>query len=269
MNTIALDPIGVRATDLSLRDLDPALVTELKELLARHGVLILPGQDLDDAAFVAFLKAFGELTFTKGETPAPGFPDLNVVSNVGRATPPRSTFHVDTSYVRCPPAYTALRAVEIPARGGETLFTNQYRAFETLPAEVRRRLEGRTIKHVMTGLELSDDDETAAEHPVFCRHPISGRTSLYISTPRRCAAISGMAPAEAEDTIAFLFEHATAEANTYRHAWSPGDVVIWDNACVLHRGDHADVVGERVMHRGMVAGDRAPRSADAQPAGGL
>ena len=253
---VVLDPIGVEVTGLRFDELSPELVARLQDLLAHHGVLIMPGQHIDDAAFVASLKQFGELTFTKGETAAPGFPDLNVVSNVGRTTPPRSTFHVDTSYVRCPPAYTALRAVVIPAQGGETLFTNQYRAFDTLPSEVRERLAGRTIEHVVTGLDLGDDDETSAAHPVFRRHPISGRTALYLSTPARCVAISGLEPAEAEDMIDFLFEHSTTEHNTYRHAWSPGDVVMWDNACVLHRGDHAGVIGDRVMHRGMVAGSR-------------
>lgn len=266
MNTTPLDPVGVEVTGLSLRDLDADLVGQLKALLADHGVLIAREQHLDDAAFVAFLAQFGELTFTKGETAAAGFPDLNVVSNVGRATPPRSTFHVDTSYVQAPPAYTALRAVEIPAQGGETLFTNQYRAFDTLPADVRARLEGRTITHVMTGLELGDDDETAAEHPVFRRHPVSGRTALYLTTPKRCAAISGIADAEAEELIASLFAHATTEDNTHRHAWAPGDVVMWDNACVLHRGDHADVVGDRVMHRGMVAASGHLTARDRSPA---
>ncbi len=254
MNHTVLDPIGVRVTGLSLGELDPGQVSRLRDLLAEHGVLIMPGQHIDDAAFVAFLKGFGELAFTKGETAAPGFPDLNVVSNVGRKTPPRSTFHVDTSYVRRPPAYTALRAVEIPSEGGETLFTNQYRAFETLPPEVRGRLAGRKIKHVVSGLDLDDNDETAAEHPVFRRHPLSGRTALYMSTPKRCVAVSGLPEAEAEETIRSLFEHSTREDNTYRHAWSPGDVVMWDNACVLHRADHDGVVGDRVMHRGMVAG---------------
>ena len=106
----------------------------------------------------------------------------------------------------------------------------------------------------MTGLDLGEGDETEAEHPVFRTHPRSGRTSLYLSTPKRCAAVSGMSPAEAEETVRFLYEHSTIEANTFRHAWSPGDVVMWDNAVVLHRADHADVVGDRVMHRGMVAG---------------
>ena len=271
MQTTVLDPVGVQVTDVSLHELDPDAVAELRDLLADHGVIHFPGQAIDDTAFVAFLRAFGELVFTKGEKPVPGFPDLNVISNVGRATPPRSTFHVDTSYVRRPPAYTALRAVEIPGRGGETLFSNQYRAFDTLPADVRTTLEGRSIRHVVTGVDpaaLDDTDETAAEHPVFRQHPLSGRTALYLSTPKRCAAVSGMAAAQAEDVIAFLYAHSTRDDNVYRHAWAPGDVVMWDNGCVLHRGDHADVVGDRVMHRGMSAGYGGSGSvAGAEPVG--
>ena len=258
MDEHALEPLGVRLTGLTLSDLldddSGEGIAHLRDLLAEHGVLVLPDQELDDAGFLAFLRGFGELSFTEGETSPPGFPDLNVVSNVGRTTPPRSTFHVDTSYVRRPPAYTALRAVEIPERGGETLFSNQQRAYETLPEEVRERLTGRTIEHVVTGLDLDDDAETSAEHPVFAKHPLSGRVSLYLSTPQRCSAVSGMSPEEAEETVAYLFAHSTREDNVLRHAWSPGDVVIWDNLCVLHRADHADVVGDRVMHRGMVAG---------------
>ena len=257
MQVTVLDPVGVRVVDLSPAELDAEEVAQLQELLAQHGVVVLPEQHLDDAAFVAFLRRFGTLVFTTGETPVPGFPDLNVISNVGRTTPPRSTFHVDTSYVARPPAYTALRAVAIPDRGGQTLFTNQYRAFDTLPDDVRARLDGRTIRHVVTGIDPADlgpDDETAAEHPIFRPHPVSGRTALYLSTPARCAAVSGMDDAQAEETVAFLYAHSTRDDNVHRHAWSPGDVVMWDNGCVLHRADHADVVGDRVMHRGMAAG---------------
>jgi taurine dioxygenase len=253
MNKVVLSVVGVAVAGLPLGDVDASTAVVLRRLLAEHGVLVMPGQESDDAGFVAFLRQFGELMFTSGETPVTGFPDLNLISNVGRRTPPRSVFHVDTSYVRRPPAYTALRAVTIPAQGGETLFTNQYRAYETLPAQVRATLAGRTIRHVVTGLELDGDEETAAEHPVFRRHPISGRTSLYISTPERCVSISGMGDAQARDMIAYLYAHSTAEANTYRHVWSPGDVVMWDNGCVLHRADHAGVAGDRVMHRGMVS----------------
>ena len=254
MNVTTLEPIGAQVEDLAIAAIDDPTVERLRGLLAEHGVLELPGQTIGDAEFVAFLARFGELTFTQGETAAEGFPDLNVVSNVGRTTPPKSNFHVDTSYVRVPPAYTSLRAVEIPERGGETLFTNQYRAYETLDADLRERLAGRTMTHVVTGVDPGAGEETEAEHPVFHRHPVSGRAAIYMSTPKRCVAISGIEDSEAGEIVERLFEHSTAAANTYRHAWSPGDVVIWDNGCVLHRADHSEVSGDRVMHRGMVAG---------------
>jgi taurine dioxygenase len=255
MHETVMSPIGVTVTDLPVADAGTDAVTRLRHLLADHGVAVLPDQQIDDTAFVGFLRRFGELTFTVGETPVEGFPDLNVVSNVGRTTPPRSVFHVDTSYVRHPPAYTALRAVRIPEQGGQTLFSNQYRAFDTLPTDVRAQLEGRTVRHVVSGLALDEntDTETEADHPVFRRHPVSGRTSLYLSTPQRCVAISGMDDVGAREMIEFLYAHSTAEDNVLRHSWSPGDVVMWDNGCVLHRADHRDVVGDRVMHRGMVA----------------
>lgn len=264
MEIVVHRPLGVTVPDLPVQDVDTELAEHLKELLAEHGILVLPGQQIGDAEFVTFLRQFGALMFTEGETAVPGFPDLNVVSNVGRSTPPRSSFHVDTSYVRHPPAYTALRAVEVPTVGGATLFTDQYRAADTLDPVVRDDLAGRTITHVMTGLDLDDDAETAAEHPVLRPHPRSGRTALYLSTPQRCAAVSGMQPAQARAVVDLLYAHSTAPDNTYRHDWSPGDVVMWDNSCVLHRADHAGVVGDRVMHRGMVEADRGAGSRGAE-----
>lgn len=248
-------PIGVEITDVSLPDLDAAEVEELQRLLAEHGVAVFPDQDIDDDEFTAFLQGFGDLVFTAGETPVPEHPDLNVISNVGRATAPRSTFHVDSSYVATPPAYTALRAVSIPEAGGETLFTNQYAAYESLPEDLRSRLEGRTITHVVSGVDLDSlgpDDETEAEHPVFRPHPLTGRTALYLSTPKRCAAVSGLPDDEAVELVQAIYDHSTREDNTLRHTWAPRDVVMWDNGAVLHRADHSGVVGDRVMHRGMV-----------------
>ncbi|MEO9325419.1 TauD/TfdA family dioxygenase [Nocardioides sp. C4-1] len=256
MKTEVLDPVGVRITDVSVADDPTALVPVLRDLLAEHGVAVLPGQMLDDDAFLAFLRGFGDLTFTEGETPLAGYPDLNVISNVGRwdsATPPKSSFHVDTSYVSRPPSYTALRAVQVPASGGATQFSNQYRAAETLPADVRELVEGRTITHVVTGVDLGPDEESQAEHPVLRPHPVTGREALYLTTPTRCAAVSGMDQAAGDELVATLLAHSTRADNVLSHAWAQDDLVIWDNACVLHRADHAGVVGDRVMHRGMVA----------------
>lgn len=254
MQTEVLEPVGVELCGVDIREVAGDGVSQLRNLLADRGVVVFRDQPATDSAFLHFLRSFGELLFTAGETPVDGYPDLNVISNVGRVTPPRSVFHVDTSYVSQPPAYTALRTVQVPARGGETLFTNQYRAYDTLPQEVRDALAGRTITHQVTGVsDLGPDEQTQAEHPVFRRHPVSGRTSLYLSTPQRCTAVSGMDAAESARTVEYLFDHSTAPHNVLRHAWRPGDVVMWDNGCVLHKADHSGVDGDRVMHRGMVA----------------
>ncbi|WP_415975651.1 TauD/TfdA dioxygenase family protein [Rhodococcus sp. 077-4] len=239
--------LGIEVRDLDLRS---SAVEELRKLLAEHGVLILREQPLDDNRFLAFLRRFGDMMFTEGETPVPGFPDLNVISNVGRTTPPKSTFHVDTTYVPNPPAYTALRAVEVPEAGGSTLFSDQYAAYETLPADRRAYLAGRTVTHRVTG--VASDTVSSAEHPLFAIHPVSGRTALALSAPGRCIAISGMSSDEADETVRYLFEHSTREDNVLRHAWAPDDLVMWDNRCVMHRADHSGVIGNRVMHRGMV-----------------
>ena len=128
-----LSPLGARVTDIEVDALSTADADRCRQLLGEHGVVVFAGQDADDRSFLRFLKSFGELAFTVGETPVPTSPELNVISNVGRTTAPRSNFHVDTSYVRNPPPYTALRAVTVPEQGGQTLFSNQYTAYDTLP----------------------------------------------------------------------------------------------------------------------------------------
>jgi taurine dioxygenase len=106
---------------------------------------------------------------------------------------------------------------------------------------------------VVTGLQLDRDAESSAAHPIVNVHPTSGRRYLYLSTPKRCTQISGMSSDQAAGMVEFLFAHSTRADNVHRHTWSPGDVVMWDNRCVLHCADHAGVLGDRVMHRGMVA----------------
>lgn len=253
MHSTPLEPVGAVVTGLSFEPApDDAVIDRLRDLLADHGVLVLPDQQTDDDAFAAFLSRFGALMFTAGETPVPGRTDLNVISNVGRTTPPRSSFHVDTSYVAQPPSYTALRAVTVPEEGGATLFTNQYRAWETLPDDLREAVEGRTITHVVTGVELPEGAERQADHAIVRPHPRTGRPALYLSTAARCAAVSGLDDGAAAVLVARLLDHATRPELTLRHQWRANDVVIWDNACVLHRADHSAVVGDRVLHRGMV-----------------
>ncbi len=248
----ALSPFGTAVSGFDIQHIGPAMSLELAELIAASRVVVFRSQTLDDNAFVNFLRGFGPLTFTEGEVPVDGAPDLNVVSNVGRVTPPRSVFHTDTSYVPEPPSFTALKPVLLPSSGGNTLFTDQVNAAARLPAAARNYLLGRTVLHQATGL---DGQHEATRQPLLRRHAITAETSLYLSTPKRCSELSGVDAATSQRIIAALYWHSIRYSLLYTHQWQAGDVLIWDNRVTLHRADHDNVVQDRVLHRGMVSGE--------------
>ena len=194
--------------------------------------------------------------FTVGETPVPGFPELNVVSNIGRTRPPRSTFHTDTSYVRKPPAYTALRAAAVPKRGGQTLFSDQYAAYETLPSRVRQELRGRTITHVVTGLDLGRDHGEVGCPSAFSHSP-NIRTNIPVSVrslalrphQRHVAAEAGARSSPICSTIRPAMRTSTGTPGRPVTS-SCGTTVAF---CTVPTTSAC--VGDRVLHRGMVADD--------------
>lgn len=247
-----LFPFGAAVSGVDIQHISPAMSLELAELIAESRVVVFRGQTLGDNAFVHFLKGFGPMTFTEGEVPVNGVPDLNVVSNVGRLTPPRSVFHTDTSYMPEPPSFTALRPVLLPASGGNTLFSDQVAAAARLPTAARNYLLGRTVLHQATGL---DGQNQATRQPLLRRHATTGETSLYLSTPKRCSELSGVDATSSQRIIAALYWHSTRQSMLYCHPWQDGDVLIWDNRVTLHRADHDNVVQDRVLHRGMVSGE--------------
>lgn len=255
INFRKLLPFGIEANGSDITEIDDKDLVCLKQVIANNGVVVFRRQAGSDADFVAFLSRLGSMTFTAGEIPVAHQPDLNVVSNIGRDRPPRSVFHTDTSYVARPPAFTALRAVTIPAVGGATLFSDQYRAYETLPSRLKEQLADARVLHVMSGLTLDEHQETQSWHPLFLRHPLTDRLALFLSTPKRCQAISGMAVDKAQRLVRLLYQHSIRHYRLYRHNWQPGDIAIWDNRCTMHRADHSAVIGDRVLHRGLVLGD--------------
>ena len=247
-----LEPFGVEVGGLDVAAIPASKAACFAHLISQARVAVFRDQTLDDAAFVRFLCGFGALAFTAGETPVAHAPDLNVVSNVGRPTPPRSVFHTDTSYVPAPPSFTALRPVVLPRAGGPTLFTDQVAAGCRLPPNVREWLQGRTVLHRSSGLAGRTQ---ATRHPLFRKHPTTGETALYLSTPERCIALSGVDEPTSERVIGLLYWHCTRSSRVYRHRWRQGDLLIWDNRVTMHRADHEAVSGDRVFHRGMVAGE--------------
>lgn len=251
MKVWPLAPFGAEVTGIDCAD---PLINHaaLAQLIAEARVAVLRNQRCNDEQFVRFLSGFGPLVFTDGETPVAHAPMLNIVTNVGREQPPISQFHTDSSYFSAPPSLTALRPVMLPQQGGATLFCNQVRAAASLPPRLRACLDGRKLLHRCSGLDGIDDEQW---HPLFRRHPLTGETALYLSTPARCVAIEGVAQTAADRIVALLYRRSFAPANIYRHDWRTGDLLIWDNRVTMHRADHSAVTGARMLHRGMVAGE--------------
>ena len=253
MRTVKLAPFGLEVWEADIAALSQAAADALAGLIAVNRVVVIRNQSGGDAELVRFLKQLGPLTFTDGETPVEGAPDLNVVSNLGRSKPPRSVFHTDTSYVACPPAFTALREVMLPTRGGQTVFSDQVAAFRGLPSAWRSRLANCTLQHSATGLDGRTESQN---HPLFRLHPVTGETALYLSTPERCSRLSSVDPAASARLVSILYRRSIRTFNLYRHTWQKGDVVIWDNRLTMHQADHSNVNGDRLLHRGMVMGEQ-------------
>ncbi|MEO0529153.1 MAG: TauD/TfdA family dioxygenase [Planctomycetota bacterium] len=252
-----LELFGLQLQGVQLNSLDETSIEQLRGLLAHHGVVVARQQEANDADFASFLVRLGPAMFTVGETPVDGYPTLNVVTNVGRTTRPRSVYHTDTSYVSRPPAFTALRAVDVPDRGGETLFVNQYEALARLPNKLLKSLKDARVLHRASGLPDGVESRNSW-HPLVRFIRESGREALFLSTPKRCIALSGMPSRLSRSLLRLLYKHSTEDGQVYRHQWKPGDIVIWDNRCTLHRADHSEVEGHRTLHRGMVRGE-SPR----------
>ncbi len=247
-----LEPFGAEVLGVQIAEASEAMVDEVLDAVVRRRVVVLRDQAGGDVDLVRFLSRLGELTFTDGETPVAGASDLNLVSNVGRTTPPRSVFHTDTSYVARPPAFSALRAVALPSAGGATLFSDQVRAAGALPATVSAWLAGRSLLHAAKG---PDGGIRSARHPVLRRHPATGEIALFLSTPERCTGLSGVGEAASTRIVNILYRRSIRASHLYRHAWRDGDIVIWDDRTTMHRADHGAVVGDRVLHRGLVLGE--------------
>ena len=226
----------------------------LERCLDAHGVVCVRGADLSDEAFVDLLGAMGERMFTKGEVAVESHPSLNVVTNAGRKTPPRSRFHTDSSYFRRPPSYTALVPRAVPERGGATVFIDMFAALQALPRDTYRRLKGRRMRHVVTGVDVDTaKDETECWQPIIRRHPC-GREALYVTIPERMVEVEGMDAEDSLATVRDLYSFACVQPEL-AHEWQEGDLLVWDNRSTMHKGDHSYCVGERTLHRGLVRGE--------------
>jgi taurine dioxygenase len=172
------------------------------------------------------------------------------------------------SYLEDPPKASMLYALEVPPSGGNTGFTNMYRAYEELPDALKRRLVGLRVKHdgtynsggyVREGIVATDDPIAApgTYHPIVCRHPESGRQTLYLGR-RRNAYVEGLSLADSDALLDELWGYATRESLSWYNTWHVGDLVMWDNRCTMHRRDPFDATSRRIMHRTQIKGETRP-----------
>ena len=268
--TIGADVIGL---DMAA-PLDEAARQLLRQAWMQHLVLRFRGQSATDEQLMAFSRTFGPLDRVPVGTSndRDGIGDyVTVISNVVENGKPigglgnlESKWHTDMSYNELPPTGSLLYALEVPPIGGDTGFCNMYLAFETLPANLKRRVEGLTCKHdaahtsvggLRRGFEdVTDPRETpGAVHPLVRTHPVTGRQALFLGR-RLFAYIPGLSLEDSDALLDELFDHATQDQFCWYQQWQAGDAVLWDNRCVMHRRDGFDNAARRVMHRTQFAG---------------
>ena len=242
---------------------------EIRDALLQNQVIFFRDQDLTPQQFMVFAQTMGqpiEYPFVKG---LEGFP---CVIEVKKLEHEKVNFggiwHSDTTYLPQPPMGSMLLAKEIPPYGGDTLFANQYLAWEALSDTMQRLLDGLVgisssakadVSKTREDRIKSDGKDTApqthlAHHPVVRTHPETGRKALYVNVAHT-AGIVGMTDAESAPLLHFLFEHQVKPEFTCRFVWQPHSLAVWDNRCTQHNPVNDYHGFRRVMHRITLAGD--------------
>ncbi|MGW3469809.1 TauD/TfdA dioxygenase family protein [Saccharopolyspora sp. NPDC000995] len=242
--------LGAEVRGVPLDALTDSDFTAVRELLLNHLVLFFPdAAGLEPEAHKAFGRRFGELEVHPFLPKLPGHDELVVLDSDQGAR--ADVWHTDVTFSPSPPIASVLQLVECPPAGGDTMWSNQYLAFEALSAPVSELLEGLTAVHVFEHPNGSFRSE--AEHPVVRTHPETGRRSLYVNRmfTRR---IPQLTSGESDALLNHLFEVSESPQRVCRYRWVPGAVAVWDNRATQHYAVN-DYAGRRVGRRVTVLGD--------------
>ena len=265
---------GAEITGVDLRSpVNGETRDRLNQAFRDYAVIAVRDQQLSAAQFLEAMKIFGDIFWQHNPRFAvPECPQIHYISNQdtlddGRVYIPGEGYHTDHSNDVEPPKATALHAVKLPKTGGDTQFVNMYEAYEALPEALKERIDYLRARHVYQSRhserklpQLTEERKRIASgsvvHPLVRTHPETGRKALYIN-PIRIEEIIGMPEPEALALLDELVEHATQEKFQYRHKWKAGDVVIWDNRCLLHKANGDYPVSQvRYLYRLMLQGER-------------
>ena len=262
--------LGAEIHGVDLADAPDDAISFIRKAWLEHLVVFFREQKLSSAQYMAFAKRIGrpiEYPFVKG---IEGFPEIIEVKKLEHE---RVNFggvwHSDTTYLEIPPMASMLLAREVPPAGGDTLFANQYLAYETLSEGMKRMLAGlysvsnsakANVTRTREDRIRSDGSDSAgkalvAEHPVVRTHPETGRKALYVNFAHT-ERFKDMTEEESAPLLEFLFQHQVRPEFTCRFSWQPGSLALWDNRCAQHNPVNDYHGYRRVMHRITLAGDR-------------
>jgi taurine dioxygenase len=264
---------GAEIHGVDLNDLTETAFAEIKVAWLKHLVIFFRGQSLSDDGLMAFGRRFAPLFRHPNFVPQDNYPDIvRVYTGPDDQRIVGEDWHADTTCMPEPPAGAVLYALEVPPAGGDTLFANQYLAFETLSNGMRATLDGLRALHsdirvagpqakgrISGRTSVTRDDDawraTEAMHPVIRTHPETGRKGLFVNRSYT-QHFEGMTQAESQPWLDFLESHATRPELTCRFRWEPGSLAVWDNRCLMHIAMH-DYKGHwRRMNRVQMVGDR-------------
>ena len=257
----------VRGVELS-RPLDAGTKQSLHDAWMEHQVLFFRDQAITVDEHKAFARNFGELHVhpVLQQMADQGHPEIVVLESDARRPFVADRWHSDVTFEKCPPRGSILRAVAVPATGGDTLWASMYAAWAALSDSMQRLLSGLTAFHDGGGFRQIAKDEAqrkdlearqTAVHPVVRTHPVTGRKALFVNSVFT-KGIVDMKPAESRALLGFLYEHASSPDFSCRFRWRKDSIAMWDNRCTQHRV-LADALPEyRRMERVTLIGDASP-----------
>jgi alpha-ketoglutarate-dependent 2,4-dichlorophenoxyacetate dioxygenase len=254
-----------------------AIWQAIRTAFEEHSVLLFRGAGLDDETQIAFSRHWGPLEVTRSMNPAAGTPfarQSNLDIKTGEVIPAEDRrmiyqlanmlWHSDSSFKAVPSLCSLLSARIVPPEGGATLFASARAAYPSLPEALKRRAEGAVVVHdfgwsrdqIRPGFFTAEERAVypPVRHPLVRVNPVNGRRSLFLGA--HASHVEGLPLDEGRALLRTLLEHVTRPEFCYRHEWQEGDLVIWDNRCVLHRATPYDTARyRRLMQRTTISGD--------------
>jgi taurine dioxygenase len=271
LQTRPLSPaLGAEIIGVDLRqEMDERVTAQVRETWHENLVILLRDQHLSEEDEVRFAERFGPPAVIHTKQFMQKHPAVMLISNIREDGKPIGAlpdgemhFHSDQCYQERPAMASMLYAIEVPSKGGNTLFANAYAAYETLPEAIKRRIEGRRALNAYDydtaatkrGTKVADGLPTYL-HPMVRTHPATDRKALYVNR-LMTVRIEDMPEEESTELLDFLFDHQEQRQFIYEHVWRVGDILMWDNRCTLHARTDFSAGERRLMRRVTILGEK-------------